>query len=87
MAQRINRIHEPGESEFVHGKGLLASPAQRGQYIDPIDPEGPWELNVYDQAKAIQRTNPADSNAVADYAAKPGTPANYYGNQEWTRED
>ncbi len=86
-APGVRRIVEPGESEYSHGKGLRASAAQRGQYSDPIDPKGPWELSVYDQGKAVQRTNPADPAAVADptFEAAPGTPANYNG-IEWVRE-
>lgn len=81
------RIPEPGESEFSHGKGLLASPRQRSQYSDPIDPEGPWELSVYERGKAAMRTNSADPGAVADpdYTAEAGSPANYDG-QPWVRE-
>lgn len=86
-APGVKRIVEPGETEFSHGKGLRASATQRGQHSDPIDPKGPWELSVYDQGKAIQRTNPADPTSVADptMAAASGTNANYNG-IEWVRE-
>jgi hypothetical protein len=86
-APGVRRIDEPGESEFSHGKGLRASDRQRSQYVDPIDPEGPWAPSVYEQGKSIQRTNPADPSAVADpsFAASPGTPSNYNGDQ-WVRE-
>jgi hypothetical protein len=84
----IRRITEPGETELSHGKGMLASPRQRAQYTDPIDPEGPWQLSVYERGKAVMRTNPADPAAVADpdYTAKPGSPANYDGGDNWVRE-
>ncbi len=86
-APGVRRIVEPGESEFSHGKGLRASDAQRGQYVDPIDPEGPWEASVYERGKAIQRTNPADPTAIADetFTAPGGTAANYNG-EPWVRE-
>jgi hypothetical protein len=75
---------EPGESEFSHGKGLMASAAQRGQYTDPIDPLGPWEPSVYEQGKAIQRTDPA-YNSNAAYDAAPGTVDNTT-ETNWVRE-
>jgi hypothetical protein len=82
------RVPEPGESEFSHGKGLLASPRQRSQYSDPIDPEGPWQLSVYERGKAVMRTNPADPTAVADpdYTSPPGSPSNYDPTSQWVRE-
>lgn len=86
MSAPLNHNAPVGESEFSHGSGILASNKQRGQYVDPIDPEGPWELSVYDRGKAIQRTNPADASAVADVEALPGTPGNYYGNQPWVTQ-
>lgn len=84
----LNPNMEPGESEYSHGKGQLASPSQRGQYSDPNDPEGPWELSVYDRGKAVMRTNPADPAAVAgpDYTSPPGSPSNYKYESEWVRE-
>lgn len=85
MTGILNPNQEPGESEYSHGKGLMASDAQRAQYHDPIDPEGPWEPSVYEQGKAIQRTNPADPDAIADYGAAPGTASNWT-EQEWVRE-
>lgn len=85
MTGILNPNLEPGESEYSHGKGLRPSATQTGVYHDPIDPEGPWEPSVYDQGKAIQRTNPADPGAVADPAAAPGTPSNWT-EQEWVRE-
>lgn len=85
MTAPLNPNIEPGETEYSHGKGLMASAGQRAQYSDPIDPAGPWEPSVYEQGKAIQRTNPADPTAVADYGAAPGTASNYT-EQEWVRE-
>lgn len=84
---------DPGETEFIHGKGLRASPRQNTQRSIPLDeawpydrePEGPWGLSVYDQGKAVQRTDPADPGAVADMTAKPFTANNRTGTQ-WVRE-
>jgi|GEM_PF-3817130 len=88
MTGILNPNIEPGESEYSHGKGILASPAQRAQYSDPNDPEGPWEPDVYTQGKAAMRTNPADPAAVADptYTTAPGEPANYNHGSTWVRE-
>lgn len=84
----LNPNIEPGESEYSHGKGLLASPTQRGQYSNPIDPEGPWEPDVYVRGKAAMRTNSADPSATADpdYIAPAGSPGNYKYESEWVRE-
>lgn len=81
MSAPLNPNSPVGESEFSHGYGLQASPRQRGQYSDPIDPEGPWELSVYERDKAIQRTNPADPGALADVdgISDTGTPSNWTG--------
>jgi hypothetical protein len=84
---------DPGETEFGHGKGLRSSPTQNANRSEamqpawPFDraPEGPWGLSVYDQGKAVQRTDPAEPNAVADMTAKPYTPGNRTGTQ-WVRE-
>lgn len=74
---------EPGESEFSHGRGLQP-PERTGATRHNASPEE-WGPTVYEQGKAIQRTDPADPDAVADPTAKPGTPGNQTG-QQWIRE-
>jgi len=81
----MSPFQEPGESEFSHGKGLMASGPQRGQYVDPIDADGPWQPSVYEQAKAIQRTDSAYAGSTAKYDAAPGTIDNTT-ETNWVRE-
>lgn len=84
---------DPGETEFSHGRGLKASPRQNIQTSPAMvpawpydkEPDGPWGLSVYDQGKAVQRTDPADPNAEPDMTAKPFTANNRTGTQ-WVRE-
>lgn len=93
MTFPLSLPEEPGESEFSHGKGLMASARQRSQMSDPLnliktgmnDPEGPWQPSVYEQDKAVQRTDPANPTSTADYAAPPFSNDNITGNQ-WERE-
>lgn len=93
MTFPLNPPDEPGESEFSHGKGMMASEAQRGQAIPhvekvwPMDkaPDGPWFPRPFEQMKAVQRTDPAEANAVASYEAKPNTADNATQTQ-WVRE-
>lgn len=66
---------EPRESEFSHGRGLQA-PRRKGAN---------WEPSVYEQGKAIQRTDHTDPNAVADPTAPPHSPSNTSA-QRWIRE-
>lgn len=84
---------DPGETEFGHGRGLMASARQRAQSSPnfevawPYDkaPDGPWAEKPQDINRAIRRTDPTEANAVADYAAAPGTPNNQTQTQ-WVRE-
>lgn len=84
---------DPGETEFGHGKGLLPSARQieqrneNSEQVWPYDkaPDGPFGRSVNDIAAAIRRTDPADPNAVADYAAAPNT-INNKTQTQWVRE-
>lgn len=83
---------EPGESEFCHGKGLRPSARQRGQRnanfelaYPTADIEGPWEPDVYERGKAVQRSDPALAGSVADLAAPAFSDNNTTGTQ-WVRE-
>lgn len=81
----MSPFQEPGESEFSHGKGLMASGAQRGQYTDPNDALGPWEPSVYDNAAAIRRTDSAYASSTAKFDAASETIDNTT-TQNWVRE-
>ncbi len=74
---------EPGESEYSHGRGLQP-PERSGATLHGAAPED-WFVDVYDEAKAVQRTDPADPTARADYRAKPRTASNKTETQ-WVRE-
>lgn len=93
MTFPLNLPAEPGESEFSHGAGLMASARQRSQTsasldlvkIGMNDPEGPWQPSVYEQDKAVQRTDSANATSTADYKAPPFSNDNVTGTQ-WERE-
>lgn len=82
MALKPNR--EPGESEFSHGRGLQP-PAREGALRLANTGVEEWTPTVYEEGKAIQRTDSADPEATADYTAAPNTPANQTEHQ-WVRE-
>lgn len=74
---------EPGESEFSHGRGL--QPPERTGALTHNAGQEEWGPTVYEQGRAIMRTDPADPDVEVDYTAKPGTPSNQTG-QQWVRE-
>lgn len=84
---------DPGETEFTHGRGLMASNTQRSRTSPnfevawPYDkaPGGPFAEKPHDINRAIRRTDPCDPNAVADYGAAPNT-ANNQTQTQWVRE-
>lgn len=84
---------DPGETEFGHGRGLMASNRQRGQTNPNVElawpydkePLGPWAEKPHQIAAAVRRTDSADPNSVADYAAAPNTPNNTTQTQ-WVKE-
>lgn len=74
---------EPGETEFSHGRGLM--PPERTGATRHGAGQEEWGPTVYEQMKAVQRTDSSDPNAVADFDAAPGTRNNQTG-QNWRRE-
>lgn len=84
---------DPGETEFGHGRGIMPSNAQRSRQNPNVElawpydkePQGPWAEKPHLQAAAIRRTDSADPNSTADYAAAPNS-VNNTTQTQWVKE-